>query len=670
MRRRLATAAALVALAAALLGLSPEAWATCVPTARGLFPASGIVGTTVAATVEGSALSGAVASVFGAPGLAVTVQAATDTSVSLQLTIDAAAAPGERIVSLTTAGGTVALAFTVNASGGPIVTGVSPTMTATRGFALDLTFTGQNLAGILPANVTVSGAGVTVSDAAAAGDGTSLDVTLAVAADADLGTHALAITTPAGGAVLLLYVQRPAPTITAVSPGAGEVGAAVPLTVHGANLTGAALVVTGGSNGQGGILVTDVATSDDSTLTATLTVSGSLSPESEPRLLILTTESGQATAEFFVVAVGVPSLTNLRPGAAEPGETVAVTLRGLNLTGATLSTTSPSITLQNPVVVDDETITLDVVVGGAAAAGTDHPIVATVGAQSDSLSFRVVAAGDPFVGAIRPPFGNRGTTIAVIVDGVNLSGVIAGTGVDVTGPKIVESNAQAIDDQTVRAIFEIDPTANVGYRDLTVTTATGNTTRSAAFRVNVPGQVPVITDVVPAIVEPGVTTTITVTGSGFAGAGVAVGGAGAVVSDVAVDGTGSTITFDVTIALDAAPENRAVIVVTENGTATCGILSEANIELRAPLLVKTGAVVEALTTSFRQYVFEFSPNERFDPGPRTCAISSALPVLVLSRLDAERVGRAVRDLPFGYVRVRAVTATNLIGLSDPYRFRR
>ena len=34
------------------------------------------------------------------------------------------------------------------------------------------------------------------------------------------------------------------------------------------------------------------------------------------------------------------------------------------------------------------------------------------------------------------------------------------------------------------------------------------------------------------------------------------------------------------------------------------------------------------------------------------------------------VRRAVRDLPFGYVRVRAVTATNQIGTSAAHRFRR
>jgi hypothetical protein len=73
--------------------------------------------------------------------------------------------------------------------------------------------------------------------------------------------------------------------------------------------------------------------------------------------LIVTTESGQTTIEFFVVAPTVPSVTVITPGAGEPGQTVPVTLRGLNLPGATVSESTPDLTLQNPQPVDDETVT-------------------------------------------------------------------------------------------------------------------------------------------------------------------------------------------------------------------------------------------------------------------------------------------------------------------------
>src|SRR5437763_1404114 len=138
----------------------------------------------------------------------------------------------------------------------------------------------------------ISGAGVSVSSATPSLDGTTLALTFTVDPAADLGTHAVTLTSPGGSAVLQLYVQRPPPTIATVEPAAGEVGATVPLTLTGTNLLGAALVVTGS-----GVTISGVVTPDDATLTATLSIDPATSPSTEPRLLIVTTESGQTTAE-------------------------------------------------------------------------------------------------------------------------------------------------------------------------------------------------------------------------------------------------------------------------------------------------------------------------------------------------------------------------------------
>jgi hypothetical protein len=671
MRSRAVSLALALALVAGALITARPAGALCAPSAEGIFPASGVVGSSVAAVVPGQGLAGAVASVLGEPGLTVTVQNAVDLEVSLQLQIDGAAALGERIISLETPTGTVSVSFTVNPAGGPIVEDVSPTPIATQGFPLDLDVVGQNLAGIGLADVTVSGTGILVTAVTPSIDGTLLELSLDVAPDASLGTQAIVIASALGGAVLQLPVLRPAPVVTEATPGAGEIGTVVPIALTGSFLTGAALVVTSGDGNQGGVTISNVATPDDSTLTATLTISPALAPETEPRLLILTTESGQTTVEFFVVAPNVPTVFGIRPGAGEPGETVDVELRGLNLTGAILSTPSAAIALQNAVVVDDEHVEVQVVVDPGATANTSHLVTASVGLDSSSIAFRVIAPDQPFIGAVRPPFGNRGATLALFLEGVNLATTVPGTGVDLSGPKILESNALALDDENVRAILEIDPTASVGYRDVTCTTANGSATSNAAFRVNVPGQLPIITDVEPNAVDPGTTTPITVTGSGFAGAGVLVTGPGATVSNVVVDVTGTIITFDLTLAADAPAESRQLIVVTENGIVTCGILSSAAApDLLAATLVKTGSAFTVASAGFRLFVFEFSINEGFEPGLRTFAATTTSATLVLTRLQAENVGRAVRDLPFGYVRVRGLTATNQFGVSEPYRFRR
>ena len=294
-------AAALLAVALAAPSL---AHADCAPSARSILPASGIVGTQVDAVVEGESLGGVTVTVLGDAGLAAAVTSSGDLAANLHLTIDPSAAPGERILVLETPAGSAAVSFTVNPAGGPVVASIAPPLVATRGLPLDVTFGGANLSGVTPASITVSGAGVTVPTATPAVDGSSLAVTFAVDAAAELGTHAVTISNGVGSVVVLLYVQLPAPILTGVSPGAGEVGAAVPIVVTGTNLTGAALVITGSD-----VAVSDVATPNDTTLTGLLTIAPTATAGAEARLLIVTTESGQSTIEFFVVPPGTPTVT-------------------------------------------------------------------------------------------------------------------------------------------------------------------------------------------------------------------------------------------------------------------------------------------------------------------------------------------------------------------------
>jgi len=195
--------------------------------------------------------------------------------------------------------------------------------------------------------------------------------------------------------------------------------------------------------------------------------------------------------------------------------------------------------------------------------------------------------------------------------------------------------------------------------------------QTAGFRVNVPGQIPTITDVTPTLVQPGTTTPMTVTGSNFDGAAVLVTGPGATVSDVVVDPGLTLITFDLTLAAEAPAETRAVIVVTENGTARCNIASNPSAPpLVAAKLVKSGALFTVASTAFRLFVFEFSLNDLFVPGVRTVALSAPTGSLTLDRPDTAAIEQAFRDAHRGFVRVRAITATNRVALSPGQSIRR
>ena len=654
-------------VAVAVLGAVARAHAVCAPAAQSIFPPSAVAGSDLVAEVRGDALTGASVTIVGDPGLAVTVQAANALTADLRIVIDPAAAAGERILILDTPGGSAAVSFSVIPPGGPIVDGTSPPLVGVLGQPLAVTLTGSNLGGVSPDTIAISGAGVTVSAATPSGDGTSLALDLTVAADADLGTHAITLGNGVGTLVLTLYVLRPVPSVTSVSPGAGEVGATVGVTLTGTSLTGAALVITGTD-----VTVADVATPGDTTLTATLTIAPTAAPSSEARLLIVTTESGQTTIEFFVVAADVPTVTAVLPGAGEPGTTVPVTLRGLNLTGVTVTEVSADLSLPNPQqVINDETITLDVAIDPGAMTDMDHALNLTPGGLVPA-TFRVIPAGQPFFNGVRPPFGNRGATVLVRVDGVNLSAVVTGTGMQVSGSGVTESNALALDDRTAQCTLEIDPQASVANsRNLTVTTATGSFQKANAFRVNNPGQRPDITDVSPRLVVPGTTTTLTVTGSKLDGGSVVVTGPGATVTNVAVDASGSIMTFDLTLAADAPAESRGVIVVTAAGTARCNIASDPAPPPFTPAkLVKAGALFTVEGSGFRLFVFEFSLNDLFTPGLRTVAIPDADGALTLSRRDTVAIEQAFRDARRGVVRVRAVTPTNRIAASAGHVVRR
>jgi hypothetical protein len=664
-----------VVAALALVVLPALADAACAPSTSGIFPASAIVGTTTDAVVRGTALAGATATVFGDPGLAVTVSSTSDLAVNVHLVADAAAAPGERILAFTTAGGTVAVSFTVNAAGGPVVADVSPALVATRGLPLAATVSGSGLATVTAATIAVSGAGVSVASAVSAPDGTSLALGFDVAADADLGTHAITISNGVGSGLLTLYVQRPAPSVSMVTPAAGELGAAIPITITGTNLSGAALVVSGKpSNGAIDVIASDVATPDDGTLTATLTIpAGAQASTTEARLLIVTTESGQTTTEFFVVPAGVPSVTSVVPGAGAPGEMPHVALQGLNLAGATVTSDSSDVMIVSDVPSPDGmSIGIDMQIAPGAVVDTNHTLTITTGAGSTTATFRVIQAGHPFFSGVRPPFGNRGATgLTLRLDGVNLATLFPGAaGVTLSGPKITESNAIALDDHTAQTTLDIDPTASTGFRDVTVTTTAGTFTRSSAFRVNVPGLVPSITDVTPGILQPGTTTTVEVTGSNFDGAAVLVTGPGVTVANVAVAG-GTVITFDATLAPDAPAEIRAVVVITPSGIARCNIASAApEPPLVAAKLVKPGALFTVTSGAFRLFVFEFSLNDLFTPGLRTVSIPDADGSLALDDAETVAIERAFREAHRGAVRVRAVTATNFIAASSAQSIRR
>ena len=170
--------------------------------------------------------------------------------------------------------------------------------------------------------------------------------------------------------------------------------------------------------------------------------------------------------------VGI-SLSGISPNVGLAGTSVPVTISGFGLTGATVTTTAPNVTVTNVVVVDDDTITATLVLRPNIAAGGIN-LTVTNPNGSGTVAFTVVR---PAVTKITPSSGTHGTTVNVTLTGTNLATVTSGTA---TGG-IRVTNVVAVSDTTVTATLILG--ASRGSHNITVTTA-GGASSTVAFTVN------------------------------------------------------------------------------------------------------------------------------------------------------------------------------------------
>ena len=112
--------------------------------------------------------------------------------------------------------------------------------------------------------------------------------------------------------------------------------------------------------------------------------------------------------------------------------------------------------------------------------------------------------------SISPDTGAQGTVVNVTITGADLS---AATAVNVSGAGITVSNFAVPGATTVTATFTIAPTATLGARNVTVTTAAG-ATNAVTFTVVAPAA-PTLTSISPATEVRGTSVIVTLTGTNF-----------------------------------------------------------------------------------------------------------------------------------------------------------
>jgi YVTN family beta-propeller protein len=449
----------------------------------------------------------------------------------------------------------------------PTITSVSPA-SGQAGAATSLIIGGTDLFGLTSVHVgaasvtgfTVNAAGTEISNvlAPAAGPG-SVDVTATNATatsaitPADVFTY-LPTTTPPTGA----------PTVTALSVGQGPVAGGTGVTITGTDLSPATAVSFGGlpaasfTVNSAGTQITAVSPAAASAGTVDVTVTTPVAT------------SAVSTADVFTyvapaAAPSLPSVTSVSPNSGPTSGLTSVTVTGINLTGVTAvdfgtapaqsfhSVSATSLTAVSPAVPGAETVDITV----TTLSGT----TAVVAGDAFTFESGVTSAG-PVITGVAPAQGPVAGGTTVVITGSNLTG-IAPTGV-VFGSAPAQFSVNSAGTQLTATSPAV---AQPGTVDIVATNSLGSSvvTPADAFTYLPDATfIPTVTGVSPSSGPQAGGTSVTLTGTGLAGA-TKVSFGSTDVTSFTESGNGDSIDVDAPAA--NAPGTVSVTVTGPAGTS-------------------------------------------------------------------------------------------------------
>lgn len=503
---------------------------------------------------------------FG-PGITVNgVTFNSSTSLTANISIQAAAATGLRDVTVTTGGVPVTGLgfFTVQLAAAQITT-VAPN-TGQQGQTLNVAISGFNTS--FSTNSAVSfGPGVTVNSVTF-NSPTSLSASITIGASAFAGARDVTVTTegvPVTGTGLFTVTAAPG-QITSISPNAGQQGQSFSVTITGSNtaFTNLSTVDLGS-----GVTVNSVVFNSPASLTANIAIS----PTAITGLRDVTVTTGGSPVTgiglFTVNAAPAQLLTSVAPPTGQQGQTLNVTITGSNTTFDAASAVSfgAGITVNSVSFVSFTSLTANISIAANATPGPRDVTVTTDGTPLTGSGLFTVTAPPAQILTVVPGSGQQGQSgLLVTITGANTnfsasSGVSFGAGITVTSISIGSATS-------LTASINIASGAAAGPRDVTVTTSGVPVTGTSLFSVT--AAPPQILSASPASAQQGQTVSVTITGSNTSfNAGSTVSfGSGIVVNSI-VANSATSLTSNITINPSAVVGARDVTVTT-GGTPVTG----------------------------------------------------------------------------------------------------
>jgi hypothetical protein len=264
-----------------------------------------------------------------------------------------------------------------------------------------------------------------------------------------------------------------------------------------------------------------------------------------------------------------PTAATISPSSGIRGTTVRVTIVGTDFVtgGTTVAVSGSDVTVSN-VSVDgtppgpQASVSADLVIAIGATTGARQVTVTTSFGTSNALTF-TIHHPVPTLSAITPAVGTRGTTAAVTLTGTHF--VVGETTVAVSGSGVTVNTVAVGSSTSLTASFVLDAGAEIGARNVTVTTP-GGTSGARSFTIDPPP--PTLASVSPTSGVQGTTVSVTLTGTDFISGGttVAVSGSNVTVSNVSVT-SGTSLTASFAVGSTAALGDRTVTVTTVGGTS-------------------------------------------------------------------------------------------------------
>ena len=455
----------------------------------GIAPNNGRQGQSFAVTITGSNTSFTAGSIVSL-GAGITVNSVTvnsATSLTANISIANGAQLGTRDVTVTTGGTSVVGSglFTVNVAEAQQLLSVTPS-TGLQGQTLSVTIAGSNTT--FTAGSTASfGAGITVNSVSFV-SATSLNANITIATNAAVGPRDVTVTTdgtPLTGSGLFTVTAPPA-TILTVTPSTGQQGQqGLQVTIIGANtIFSAQSNVSFGS----GVTVTALSIGSPTSLTATINIAAGAALG--PRDVTITTNGTPVTGSgMFSVTAASPQLISASPSSGPQGQTLAVTILGLNTSfnaGSTVSFGS-GISINSVAVNSGTSLTATISIAAGAALGARDVTVTTGGTPLIGPNlFSVVAAG-PAILSVNPSSASPGQTLNVKITGA-LTHFVQGSSQPSFGPGITVNSVTVTNATTLDANITISSNAVPGSRTVSVTTGTETASLENGFLVLGSGQ--------------------------------------------------------------------------------------------------------------------------------------------------------------------------------------